>query len=192
MVLLDLEVVSRLQVEPEPVGRREVSGQPQRGVCGDPALAADDLVDPPWGDTDGDSQPLLGDLQRDEELLEENLPGWIGAMVAMCVCLLLVVVDDFDVVGAGWGPDEADAPLLVVADAVLPDAVPLEASSRFPGGTLRSSRTSAASSMTSLRRAVRSMRGSTFLVPCRAQSAQQASQLLRERLLHLHRMWGER
>jgi len=75
VVLFGLEVVSRLQVEPEPVGGREVSGQSQRGVCGDPALAVDDLVDPSWGDPDGDGQPVLGDLQRDEELLEENLPG---------------------------------------------------------------------------------------------------------------------
>jgi len=77
-VLFDLEVVAGLKVEPEPVGGREEAGQPQRGVGRDPALAVDDLVDPPPGDTDGDSQPVLGDLQRNEELLEEDLPGVDG------------------------------------------------------------------------------------------------------------------
>jgi hypothetical protein len=49
--------------------------------------------------------------------------------------------------------------LLVDPNAVLPDPI---ASSRLPGGTRRSSSTSAASSMTSFRRATRSMRGSIF------------------------------
>jgi hypothetical protein len=53
-------------------------------------------------------------------------------MVAI-VCLLLVVVDDLDVFRARWGPDEADTPLLVDPDAVLPDAVALEGFEPVPG-----------------------------------------------------------
>jgi hypothetical protein len=37
-------------------------------------FTVDDLVDPTWWDTDGDGQPVLSDLQRDEELLEKDLP----------------------------------------------------------------------------------------------------------------------
>ena len=36
---------------------------------------------------------------------------------------LLVVIDDFDLHGALVGPDEADAPLVVYADAVLSGSV---------------------------------------------------------------------
>jgi hypothetical protein len=45
MVLLELKVVTGLQVEPEPVAGAEVAGQPERGVGGNPTLAVDDLVD---------------------------------------------------------------------------------------------------------------------------------------------------
>ena len=83
VVLLDLEVVAGLQVEPEPVGGAEVARQPQRGVGCDPALAVDDLIDPSWRDTDRDGEVVLGDLQRGQEVLEEDLPGWIGGMVAI-------------------------------------------------------------------------------------------------------------
>jgi hypothetical protein len=41
--------------------------------------------------------------------------------VGLGICL--VVVDDFDTVGTSCRPDEADAPLSIDADAVLPGAV---------------------------------------------------------------------
>jgi hypothetical protein len=41
--------------------------------------------------------------------------------VELGICL--VVVDDFDTVGTSCRPDEADAPLPIDADAVLPCAV---------------------------------------------------------------------
>ena len=49
-VFLDLQVITGLQVHPEPLGGAEVPGQPQRGVRGNAALAVDDLVDPPGRD----------------------------------------------------------------------------------------------------------------------------------------------
>jgi len=85
MVLLDLEVVAGLQVEPEPVGGAEVAGQAQRGVRGDASLAVDDLVDPPWRDGDGDRQVVLGDLKGVRKSSRRTSPGWIGAMVAIGV-----------------------------------------------------------------------------------------------------------
>ena len=41
--------------------------------------------------------------------------------VGLGICL--VIVDDFDTVGTSCRPDEADAPLPIDADAVLPCAV---------------------------------------------------------------------
>jgi hypothetical protein len=43
--------------------------------------------------------------------------------VGVIRCLPSVVVDDLDLFGTGVGPDEADAPLVVDADAVLSLAV---------------------------------------------------------------------
>src|SRR5664280_820520 len=52
-------------------------------------------------------------------------PGWMGVMVVMGGTSS-VVVHDLDVGGSGVGPDEADPPLLVDADAVLSGPVPAE------------------------------------------------------------------
>src|ERR1700722_17773018 len=73
-VLLGLQVIAGLQVQPEPLGSAEVPGQPQRGVRGDPALAVHDLVNPPGRDNDRLGQLILAHTQRLEELLEQNLP----------------------------------------------------------------------------------------------------------------------
>jgi hypothetical protein len=48
-ILGSVEVIVRLQVEPELCRRPEVAAEPQRGIGGDPSLAVDDLVDPPGG-----------------------------------------------------------------------------------------------------------------------------------------------
>src|SRR6201998_4962675 len=45
-------------------------------------------------------------------------PGWVGAKSAIGFSFL-VIVDQFDVAGAAGTPGEADAPLVVDADAVL-------------------------------------------------------------------------
>src|SRR5271166_4561706 len=48
-------------------------------------------------------------------------PGWVGAKSVIGFSFL-VVVDQFDVAGAAGTPGEADAPLVVDADAVLAGA----------------------------------------------------------------------
>src|SRR6266536_5357254 len=51
-------------------------------------------------------------------------PGWV---VTRCgVGTPLVVIDDFDIARTLLGPDEADAPLIVDADRVLPSAISRE------------------------------------------------------------------
>src|SRR6478609_5368651 len=49
-------------------------------------------------------------------------PGWVGSKSAMGLSFL-VVVNEFDVRGAASAPREADAPLVVYANAVLTGAV---------------------------------------------------------------------
>jgi len=117
LVLLDLEVVSGLQVEPEAGARAEVAGKAQGGVRGDPALAVDDLVDPAGREADRDCQPVLTHAERLEELLKRDLAG--VDRVDGGHGHLLVVVDDLDVVGPCVRPGEADPPLLIGPFAVL-------------------------------------------------------------------------
>jgi hypothetical protein len=97
-VFLDLQVVAGLQVYPESLGGAEVPGQPQRGVCGDAALAVDDLVDPPGRDIYRLGQPVLANAQRREELLQQDLPRCTGGMtVSSAPGSSLVIVNDLDI-----------------------------------------------------------------------------------------------
>ena len=78
-VLLGLQVIAGLQVQPEPLRSAEVPGQLQLGVHSDPALAVNDLVDPPGRDIDRLSQLILTHTQRLEELPQQNLPPGVPA-----------------------------------------------------------------------------------------------------------------
>lgn len=67
------------------------------------------------------SEAVLEELHRHEKLLEQELPR--GDRLERDIGGLgLVIVDDLDVRRAGGGPAEADAVLIVDADAVLPGA----------------------------------------------------------------------
>ena len=58
-VALGLEFEPNLKVEPEALGGAEVPREPKRGVSGDAALAEDDLVDTPGGNTNVLGQAVL-------------------------------------------------------------------------------------------------------------------------------------
>ena len=124
-VALGLEFEPNLEVEPEALGGAEVPREPKSGVSGDAALAEDDLVDTPCWNTNVLRQAVLAETVGLEELGQEDF-----ARVDGCeLCHgghLRVVVDDLDVEGIGGAPDEADAPLIVDADAVLASAIALE------------------------------------------------------------------
>jgi len=99
-VLLNLKVVARLQVHPEPLGSSEEASQAQRGVSADPARPVNDLVDPPGGHTDRARQLVLAQFQRLKELRQEDL-AWVHRRhdhVARHLPLL-VVVNDLDIFG---------------------------------------------------------------------------------------------
>lgn len=121
----DLQVVSGLRVDPEEVGRADVARQTQSRVCGDAALPVHDLVAPPWWNAYGDRDPVLGETERLDELLQEHLAR-VDRENLVHLHHLPVVVHDLDVLDVRFGPPEADPPLLVDPDAVLPDAVALE------------------------------------------------------------------
>ncbi len=58
-IAFDVEVVLRLKIQPEPLARPEVPGEPQSGVSRDPPLTVHDLIDPSRRDTDIGGPPLL-------------------------------------------------------------------------------------------------------------------------------------
>ena len=117
-VPLDLEFEPDLEVEPEPLGGAEVPRETKSGVGRDATLAEDDLVDPPWRNPNVLGEAVLTEPMRLEKLGQEDFAGVDGSELRHGGHLL-VVVDDLDVERVGDAPDEADAPLVVDANAVL-------------------------------------------------------------------------
>lgn len=75
MILLDLEVVTNLEIEPEPVAGTEVSRQAKRGVGADPTGAMDDLIDATRRYADLDGEMMLCGAEGLKELLQQHLAG---------------------------------------------------------------------------------------------------------------------
>src|SRR3990167_2994921 len=74
-LLLNLEIVAGLQVEPEPLRRTKIPGEPGRGVCGNRPLTMYDLINPTRGHADILRQLILTDSQGIQKLTEKNLAG---------------------------------------------------------------------------------------------------------------------
>lgn len=135
-VAFGLEFEPNLEVEPEALGGAEVPREPKSGVSGDVALAEDDLVDTPSGNTNVLGQAVLAQTVRLEELGQEDFAGMDGRELCHSGHLR-VVVDDLDVEGIGGAPDEADAPLIVDPDAVLASTIALERLEAIAGRNAR-------------------------------------------------------
>jgi len=88
-VALRVEVVLRLEVHPEPLGRPEVPPEPQRRVRRDPARPMHDLVDPPRRHADVLRHPVLRDPQRPTELLEQHFAGMHRSSCAVVMSVLV-------------------------------------------------------------------------------------------------------
>ena len=69
------DIVVRLQADPKAIGPAEKPRQAKPGIGRDGARARDDLADPPLRHADLIGEPLLGDLHRLEEFLDENFTG---------------------------------------------------------------------------------------------------------------------
>ena len=74
-VPLNLEVVSVLEIDPEEIRRTEVARETEGRIGRDPPVAMNDLVDPPGRYADGDSNLMLGDPEREDEVLHQHLAG---------------------------------------------------------------------------------------------------------------------
>src|SRR3954469_12311036 len=72
-VLLNLQIVMRLQVQPELRRHLKIPAETQRSVRSDSSLAFDDLVDPTRRNSDVFGKTILRDAHRFEKFLFQNL-----------------------------------------------------------------------------------------------------------------------
>ena len=118
----DLQIVAGLEIEPELRGGPEVARQTQRRVRRNAAPLAHDIVHARCGHAQRLRDRMRSKPKRLEELFPQHFTGVDGTHLVHA-CLRLVVVDNLDPIRPGIGPDEADAPLVVDANAVLALAV---------------------------------------------------------------------
>ena len=116
-----------LEVHPEVLGHSKVARQAKSSVCRDSSLPVHNLVDSPRGNTDILRQPVLTQFHRLQKFFEQNFSG-----VDWSVCfsghriVLLVIIGDLNVVSVSPLPSEADPPLIIDPDAVLPGTISAE------------------------------------------------------------------
>src|SRR5208282_1689754 len=118
-VLLDLQVVANLQVQPEPLRCAEVPRQPKCGVRADRSGPVHNLVDPPRRHTRLLRQPVLADVQGGQELFQQDLAGVDRRQLAARHNGSSMVIDDFDVERVAAFPAKANAILVIDPNAVL-------------------------------------------------------------------------
>jgi hypothetical protein len=113
------KVVVGLKSEEEAIGQSEISSEPQIRIGADGALAEDDFIDATRRHMERQRQRVLAERERLEKLLQQDFTGrrvrrQFGSVVT---------VDDFDMMGSSFPPDETDAPLLIDADRMLACAI---------------------------------------------------------------------
>lgn len=122
-VSLLLEIESSLEVEPEPLARPEVTGEPQCRIGAHRSLAVHDLVDAARRYRNVLREAVLRDAEWLEEVGVQHFARVDGRQFSRGHVVSSVVVDDRDVMRVAIPPDEAHPPLVVDTDAVLAGAV---------------------------------------------------------------------
>src|SRR5688572_854950 len=118
----DFRIVSCLRAKPITVRQPEKPAQPQVRVCGDRPLAGHDVPNPLRRHADLLCKPVLGNPHGLQKLLGQELTGGHRIMLAH-KRRLSMVINDLHILSVMAGPSEADAPLIIDPDAVLPQTV---------------------------------------------------------------------
>lgn len=118
-----VKLVGRLAVQPESFGISEICSQSDGGVGRDAASAGDDAMHAALRHAGVEGEPCLAYAERFEKFLLEKFSG-MNRGHAVIHWKLLMVIDDFHIMGVAVVPDKTDSPLPVNADAVHARPVP--------------------------------------------------------------------
>jgi len=127
LTLSDFQVVTDLHAEPDSCAGAEIASQAHGGIHRDCALAVDDLADANGSDANIMRQAILSQTERLHEVLEQDFTGmdW-GECVVHSHLPLRMIINDFDISCLIVNPLEADAPLVIDANAILTGSFALE------------------------------------------------------------------
>jgi len=119
----EAQVIIGLEAGPHLRRRPEVASQPESGVGRDAALLQNDFVDASRRHPQCLRQGILGQAKRFHELLAENFAGVNRRQLFRLHRVFLVIVHNFYAEGIRAFPPEANPPLIVDSDAVLPGPI---------------------------------------------------------------------
>jgi hypothetical protein len=127
-VPFDAEVEGRLQIQPELGAVSKVEREAHGRIRGDGPLAFRYLVDSARRNTQSDGELVLCDSQRSEKFFGQYLARMDGAQFrhGFLSFLLSVIIDNLDLICVSFLPFEANTPLKVHANRILPITVPHE------------------------------------------------------------------
>src|SRR5579872_4215647 len=125
-VLLEFQVITRLQIQPEAFRRSKKASQAEGCIGSNSALAPNDFIDPPRRNAYVLGKPVLADSQRSQKLFEQHLAGRNRRYFASGHIQDSVIVRNLNVARVALFPVKADPPLIVHTDAVLSCAVAVQ------------------------------------------------------------------
>lgn len=117
--LKSVKLVAHLAVQPELGAVAEVGGKADGRISRDASLACDDGLDAALRDTRVERQPRLTQIHGLQEVLKQNFSRMDGGHTMFHTFTPSVVVHDLHSGRPVAFPPEADAPLIIDANAVL-------------------------------------------------------------------------
>jgi len=117
-ILNNFEVIIHLKAQPERGRISEINRQSQSGVSRYAAFAMNNFIDSTGGNAQGAPKLILAYLHGRKELFKENLTRMYRFDIFHV--LSSVIIYNLDISGMTVHPFEADPPLLIDSDAMLP------------------------------------------------------------------------
>lgn len=123
----DAEVKVRLEIHPSFGRYAKVFAQSESGICRDRTFAIDDPTDAARRNRNSTSEPVDTDTQRLHKFFQQDFSRMDGVeqFASGSHSRPSMVISNFNLKSVPIAPDEADPPLVVNADAVLPLAITL-------------------------------------------------------------------
>jgi hypothetical protein len=122
-ISLNLQVVRSLEVQPEARRVPKKATKTQGCIGANGTLPMNDLVDSTRGHLQSLRKAVLRERQGLQEFFFQDFTRMNGSKSFSRHWALLVIVDDLHVEGIGSDPAKANPPLIVDADAVLPETI---------------------------------------------------------------------
>ena len=122
LVFGHFRIVAGLEIHPEFRPVLEVTREAQCGVRSNPTPLVDDIGDPSHRDAQVHRHFVHAKAETGHKFPFQNFSG-MQRLQLLSDLILLVVVHNFDLVRMPFAPNEANPPLVVNANAVLPLSV---------------------------------------------------------------------